>query len=342
MSPPTTTFLGIACRYLDTSQPLIGTSTDILNVRAFIVPYCGISPENCIILRDDLGRDNITPTKDNILKNIRQIAEKSNDKSTSIICFSGHGIEMEASKERNFTETDNKDSAIITSELDKSMGVITDNELYSEITQIKGKIICVFDCCNSGTVLDLPNKWIYDSERDTFKYYKENENNPVNKNIICLSAARDIEVTYDVWSNEYSNYIGIVSKNAIEYYLYNARKASINIIDLAMSIQAKLVEEGYPNKIVVSSSSDDPGSLGFSRAFNVISETNQTTIEEVIQEEVIQEDKKKDKQADENVENNKDEETRNIELIITEKQEPEQKGKTFIEKLRNKRKNKNK
>ena len=100
------------------------------------------------------------PTKRNILQQLRLLVEKAKRGQLNEIwiSFSGHGAHI---TDRSQDEVDGRDEAIFT--LDQQ--IITDDAINSYLAQIPRtcQVMCLFDCCHSGTVTDL--KYQYSTER---------------------------------------------------------------------------------------------------------------------------------------------------------------------------------
>ena len=74
-------------------------------------------------------------------------AVKSN---LAIFYFSGHGTHTKATSDK--TEVDGEDEYICCYDT-----VMADNEIWSIISQSKGRVVLIFDCCHSGTMYRAPS-----------------------------------------------------------------------------------------------------------------------------------------------------------------------------------------
>lgn len=139
-----------------------------------------------ILCDDNIPIDNtrnviIKPTKQNIITAIRTFITNSFNGDTLYIHYSGHGSQVES---LSGAEIDCLDEAIIPLDY-KTNGIITDDELRNLIVvpllNKKIKVRIVFDCCHSGTALDLKhNLMIRDSmfpNSKTINLSKNIENN---------------------------------------------------------------------------------------------------------------------------------------------------------------------
>ncbi|TDL22998.1 hypothetical protein BD410DRAFT_185542 [Rickenella mellea] len=109
--------------------------------------------ENCfVVLKDDGTNEERQPTRDIIRKEIANLIDDVEAGDTLFVYFAGHGTQVE---DLDGDEEDGKDEAIVTCDGYK----ILDDELFEILVKplpIGCRLIALFDCCNSGTQLDLP------------------------------------------------------------------------------------------------------------------------------------------------------------------------------------------
>lgn len=132
---------------------LTGCHNDALNMKQYIMNVHGFSEENITLLLDD--GENTEPTKENIMAAYKTIVETSNAGDSLFCHFSGHGVQI---PDDNGDEDDGKDEAMVPCDFRKS-GLIRDDELFDTLIKpLKAgvRLHCIFDCCHSGTMLDLP------------------------------------------------------------------------------------------------------------------------------------------------------------------------------------------
>lgn len=72
---------------------------------------------------------------------------------TIFISYSGHGSNI---VDNNGDERDERDEVLFTGDLK----IISDDELNTIFKQVKSgvNVYCVFDCCNSGSIIDLKTR----------------------------------------------------------------------------------------------------------------------------------------------------------------------------------------
>lgn len=186
--------------YTDHKNQLYGCINDVKLVKKFLLNK-GV--KNITVCTDNTK---IKPTRENMLKLInRQVDILNNDytKTTLWIHYSGHGY-----YKLDENDDENKENDRI--EGDGDLGFdetlccldhqqITDDELnkiFSKINPNK-KLICVFDCCHSGTALDLPYSYKYLSDKSVLD---KNISKTISANVILLSACKDIQQATDSYN----------------------------------------------------------------------------------------------------------------------------------------------
>ena len=80
-----------------------------------------------------------------------QIAKVPED-GLFIFTYSGHGGQYNKSSSAK-DETDGKDEFLCLYD-----GALIDNDLWTIMNQCKGRVVCIYDCCHSGTMYRLPHE----------------------------------------------------------------------------------------------------------------------------------------------------------------------------------------
>lgn len=152
----------IGINYIGSSCELNGCINDTHNVQKLLVGQFNYDNSN-IILLDDSGSNPLKPTKENILKYLKQCVSNTLVGDTLFIHYSGHGsqvIDIDGD-EKNNIETPGMDSVLCPCDYGKhpgSSGFILDDELKVIINKLPGgsKLRAFFDCCHGATMFDLP------------------------------------------------------------------------------------------------------------------------------------------------------------------------------------------
>lgn len=212
----------VAIAYKGTEQALQGCVNDQERLHAYIkklAPDCETR-----VLCDDKSTALAVhgePTRANILAAIRWLRQGQQ----LWFSYSGHG-HWRADRSSNSDEEDKRDETIVPVDWQKA-GQIVDDELRRELVDSLAdgaQLTAVFDCCHSGTVLDLHCTFLDDSKyigarssRNARKYvpsqwrrrllYERHEGaKPTQNNNVCMwSGCRDTETSADAHiSGKYS------------------------------------------------------------------------------------------------------------------------------------------
>jgi hypothetical protein len=176
----------IGINYNDTSHQLNGCIEDTNSMNKFLESK-GYS--NIKKLTDETE---IKPTRENIINEITELLKTSEDGDLIFIYYSGHGSYV---LDANEDELDKRDEVIVPLDFN----VILDDELKSIINnnmKQKTSIIAVFDCCNSGTALDLRYQCLERLNFDSITENQKNEETPGN--VIFISGCRDEQVSIEL------------------------------------------------------------------------------------------------------------------------------------------------
>jgi len=145
------------------SKRLKSPHNDVHNMQQFLETHCGFANEDIIVLKD--GGEGTAPTKQNILDGFQKMIDSSQANDVVFIQYSGHGGRV---KDTSGDEGDGYDSYILPLDY-KTVGQILDDDILKDL--IKAMPAGVYttmlvDCCNSGTVGDLPYVLKPDTPRD--------------------------------------------------------------------------------------------------------------------------------------------------------------------------------
>ena len=182
----------IGCNYNNSNYKLNGCINDVNNIKSMIQ---NIGFNNINVLTDDTQTK---PNKSNILSELTKLLSNSNTNDLLFFSYSGHGSQV---VDKNGDETDSRDEVILPLDLN----VITDDELKTVIqTYLKPNVtlFALFDCCNSGTVLDLKYQYL-----DSLNYDNYTENNKATDtlgNVIMISGCTDKQTSADAFINNIS------------------------------------------------------------------------------------------------------------------------------------------
>lgn len=146
---------------------LSGCHNDVMNIKKYIMNVHGFQEEDIMVLMDD--GNHTEPTKDNILAAYSKLVAESVSGDAVFCHYSGHGGRL---SDDNGDEEDGYDETLVPLDYENA-GQIRDDDLFRILVQPMPEgvaLTCVMDCCHSGTVLDLPYKFVADGESDEMVY----------------------------------------------------------------------------------------------------------------------------------------------------------------------------
>lgn len=153
----------IGINYTGQDGELSGCWNDVKNMTDYIKDVHDFEEENITTLLDD--GEHTDPTKENILAAYAKLVSESEEGDIVFCHFSGHGGKL---RDDNGDEDDGFDESLVPLDY-SSAGQIRDDDLFKQLVCAMPKgvtMTCVFDCCHSGTVLDLPYIFIGDGEHE--------------------------------------------------------------------------------------------------------------------------------------------------------------------------------
>lgn len=152
----------IGINYVGTESELSGCHNDVLNIKRYLMAVHGFEESNIVLLMDD-GK-HILPTRNNIMKAFQDLAQSSRAGDTCVLHYSGHGGNV---KDVSGDEPDRRDETLVPLDFDSAGHIIDDDLFKALVVKIpKGALLmCLMDSCHSGTVLDLPYKFVADGKQ---------------------------------------------------------------------------------------------------------------------------------------------------------------------------------
>ncbi|KAG9323680.1 hypothetical protein KVV02_002976 [Mortierella alpina] len=144
----------IGINYKDQAKPLHGCVNDTAVMKRFLLGV-GFEEQHIRLLTDDQKGTQWMPTRDNIIENLKWLIHDAKKNDSYFLHYSGHGGQIE---DYDGDETNGMDNCIFP--LDhREKGVIVDDELHDLLVKALPpgvRLTVVFDCCHSGSALDLP------------------------------------------------------------------------------------------------------------------------------------------------------------------------------------------
>lgn len=245
--------IGLNYTHVNKETVLTGCINDVKNMNDFILDVMG-SECNITLITDEDSK-----TLDNVSSNGIQVAlldlcikSWSENLDTVIFHYSGHGRQTTSLStwgyinSHSISETDGLDEGIVPIDYIK-YGIIRDDILNAIFTRFnpKTRILCIFDCCHSGSILDLSYQWGLNGLQNGNEITEPNIGFP---HIICLSAGRDVDIAGEVHKKQDT---GAFTTYLLEYM--NKNGYYVNILTMQEKINNILDENGYDQIHTISS-----------------------------------------------------------------------------------------
>ena len=151
----------IGINYKGQKGQLSGCHNDVHNVSQYLQEVQGFKEENITMLMDD-GMHK-PPTKSAIISAFKRLVKQTKEGDVVFFHYSGHGGRL---PDDNGDEDDGYDETLIPLDFKKS-GQIRDDDLLKILVHpmpANVSLTCLMDCCHSGTVLDLPYRFVGDGD----------------------------------------------------------------------------------------------------------------------------------------------------------------------------------
>ena len=179
----------IGINYIGTENELYGCINDTNSINTLIANY---NFQKICILTDNTVKK---PNRVNILNEFTKLLSNSQPGDVLLLFYSGHGSYI---LDKNNNEKTGKDQLIVPCDLN---GII-DDELKNIIqTNLKkdATLIALFDCCHSGSILDL--KYQYMDSLDKNNFTENTNETETTGNVIMISGCNDIQTSSDAYIN---------------------------------------------------------------------------------------------------------------------------------------------
>lgn len=172
----------VGINYNHTSYQLHGCVNDVYTLKSLLEKKFNYKSENITMLLNEQA------TREKILIEFVDLLKTAQEGDQLFFSFSGHGVYID---DKNFQEIDGKDEVIVSADY---YGIIDDEIKYLIDTYLKAnvKLFTLFDCCHSGTIMDLKyqhidNKSIIHNQSDT------------KSQVICISGCKDNQQSVDAY-----------------------------------------------------------------------------------------------------------------------------------------------
>jgi len=181
----------IGINYRGTKSELRGCINDVKAMKAHLIEKRGYDEKDIVVLTED-EPDARKPTGFNIMHELAKLILQAHSGVASELWlhYSGHGS---YTRDVNGDEDDGRDETIVPLDYAKN-GMIVDDQLHDYLKHLpKGcRMYCIFDCCHSGTILDLKYQYKGNSQNGV-----ENATSSLPGDIVMISGCMDTETSAD-------------------------------------------------------------------------------------------------------------------------------------------------
>ncbi|KAI8822186.1 peptidase C14, caspase domain-containing protein, partial [Fimicolochytrium jonesii] len=163
-------FIGI--NYTGSANELKGCVNDVRNVHGWLTKNYPF--QEVLILTDDQQDSSRKPTKQNIVNAMGWLTNGAAPGDSFFIHYSGHGSQQ---KDTTGLEKDSMAETIVPLDFETA-GQIVDDDLFNYLVRPlpKGsRLTAIFDCCHSGSVMDLPFTYTVDGNLEIIVRDNRNE-----------------------------------------------------------------------------------------------------------------------------------------------------------------------
>ncbi|KAK0224532.1 metacaspase Pca1 [Armillaria nabsnona] len=234
--------LCIGINYHGQTCELKGCINDAVHIREFLINHWGYKSEDMVMLTDD-GTDPCSrPTKKNMLDGMHWLVKDAQPHDSLFFHYSGHGGQT---PDLDGDEVDGYDEVIFPVDFELH-GKIIDDEMHSIMVKLLPsgcRLTALFDCCHSGTVLDLP--YIYGPHGRLKKNmvsstWRELKSTPAD--VISWSGSKDGQTSADTFLE--GIYIGAMSNAFISSLTENPHQSYQQLLQ---SVR-KILHQKYSQK----------------------------------------------------------------------------------------------
>ena len=230
------------------SCKLQGCINDVLNTVTYLKQLKQVAFTDIKVCTDDTEQGRRDCMAQNLIRNLYELALQSHSEQLDFVWihYSGHGSQT---LDRNKEELDGMDECLVPSDFRKS-GLVPDDIVMAVLRYMnpKTKVVCVFDCCHSGTIADVKYSW-----EGPNKCTVENILCNVPAKVLCLSGCRDDQVSMDALDSQAQAFSGALTSclltvlcEASSSFSFSSSTTDVNnAFVLLDKLRLKLRERGF-------------------------------------------------------------------------------------------------
>jgi hypothetical protein len=233
----------IGINYVGTNSKLNSCINDIYSMKNYL--ETNLNYNNITLLTD---YTNDKPTTANIYKELYNLLADSmvNNLEEVWIHYSGHGTSIINYSGDEKDEKDERDECIVPVDY-KYSGIISNDNIrhYFQYFSPNTKVYTFFDCCNSGTIANLPYSYLPNDFNPNQKH------NILSNNIILISGCRDDKYSVNAYNiNKDYKYSGAMTSCLL---LVLQNNNTLTYRDLIIKLNNELNIRGFTQRPQLSS-----------------------------------------------------------------------------------------
>jgi hypothetical protein len=186
----------IGINYVGTENELKGCINDVINMKKYLLSE-GYKESEIRMLTEASA---VHPTYDNIVAGLDWLQNEATADSNLFLHYSGHGGSVFDSSN---DEDDHRDETICPVDMD-TKGMMKDDVLRKNFVDklpVGCHLTAIFDCCHSGTILDLRYNWTGNPKYAGAYVIKTNTEKETKAHVMVLSGCLDPQTSADTIEN---------------------------------------------------------------------------------------------------------------------------------------------
>lgn len=222
----------------DPGAALQGCINDVNNMARFLTDR--------LRMQCDVYTDDATPydtTFNGMVARLMDVALQSHAEDLDFVWihYSGHGSYV---SDRSGDELDGRDECLVPSDF-RTRGVISDDLLNVLLRRFnpRTRVVCVFDCCHSGTIADVKYSW-----EDDRRVTVENITCGVRAKVITLSGCMDNQTSADAFDVLGDKRFSGAMTSCLLAVLTSSSSPTVDVFSLLNGLRAKLGERGFTQR----------------------------------------------------------------------------------------------
>eukprot|EP00796_Vickermania_ingenoplastis_P009385 gene9385-6604_t len=234
-------FIGI--NYIGTQSQLSGCINDVHTMLSTLQRIT-FPIQECCVLVDDPQFPNFTdyPTRANMIRYMGWLVADARPGDVLFVHYSGHGGQTRAVNDSQ----EEYDQTLCPVDY-ATAGTILDDDLFLLLCQPLPpgvRLTCVFDCCHSASMLDLPFSFVAShqlQQRTGYQMRQVRNDNFANADILLFSGCTDDGTSADIQGGP--NGAGGAATNAFTWCLLNT--SGLSFMDILLKTRNNLKSQGY-------------------------------------------------------------------------------------------------